>query len=51
VFTRSSRLVSSIVVVPLIAGAHPPLGALYFALDAPCDFAHLEDCLLVRIRV
>ncbi|KAI8462305.1 MAG: kinase-like domain-containing protein [Monoraphidium minutum] len=46
VFTRSSELVASIVVVPLIAGDNEPLGALYFALDAPCEFANIQDTLL-----
>ncbi|KIY95513.1 hypothetical protein MNEG_12448, partial [Monoraphidium neglectum] len=46
IFTRASRVVSSIVVVPLIAGDAPPLGALYFALDTPCEFANIQETLL-----
>lgn len=46
IFTRSSRLVSSIVVVPLIAGDAAPLGGLYFCLDSPCEFANIQDTLL-----
>jgi hypothetical protein len=49
IFTRASRVVSSIVVVPLIAGDAPPLGALYFALDTPCEFANIQETLLVRV--
>jgi hypothetical protein len=47
VFTRSSQLVSSIVVVPLIAGDGPALGGLYFTFNSPCDFMHIQDTLLV----
>jgi hypothetical protein len=49
IFTRSSRLVSSVVVVPLVAGDEPPLGGLYFALDTPCEFVNIQDTLLVRL--
>lgn len=41
-------MVASIVVVPLLAGGGAPLGALYFTLAAPCEFANLQDTLLVR---
>ena len=53
VFSRSSGLVSSIVVVPLFAaaaageGAAGPLGGMYFSLDTPCDFESFRDVLLV----
>lgn len=47
VFTRSTELVSAIVVVPLVACDSEPLGGLYFALDAPCEFSNIQDTLLV----
>jgi hypothetical protein len=48
IFTRASRLVSSVVVVPLVVGDEAPLGGLYFALDTPCEFVNISDTLLVR---
>jgi hypothetical protein len=50
VFTHASDLVSSVVVVPLMAG-EAALGALYFTQDSPCDFSNIQDALLVRRRV
>jgi hypothetical protein len=49
IFSRASRIVSSVVVLPLVAGDAddaPPLGGLYFALDAPCEFSNVQDVLL-----
>ncbi|KAI8470520.1 MAG: kinase-like domain-containing protein [Monoraphidium minutum] len=51
VFSRAAERVSSIVVVPLIPSAGPPLGGLYFALDAPCDFEHFQETLLAERRL
>jgi uncharacterized protein YigA (DUF484 family) len=49
VFTRSSELVSSVVVVPLVpAGGAAPLGALYYTSTSPCEFTNIQDTLLVR---
>lgn len=49
IFTRASELVSSLVVVPLLANdpSSGALGAIYFALDSPCDFDNIQDALLV----
>jgi hypothetical protein len=50
IFTRACDLVASIVVVPLIGdGGAPPLGALYWALDNPCEFGNVQETLLVRL--
>jgi len=46
VFTRISEMVSSIVVVPLIPSDQQPLGALYYTLTTPCEFANIQDTLL-----
>jgi hypothetical protein len=46
VFTPASQLVSALVVVPLCDAAPPPLGGIYFALDAPDDFAQLQAPIL-----
>ncbi|KIZ06401.1 putative serine/threonine-protein kinase pats1 [Monoraphidium neglectum] len=48
IFTRASELVSSLVVVPLLAPEDEgtPLGAVYFALDHPCEFENMQDTLL-----
>lgn len=51
IFTRGSDMVASIVVIPLISGNDKALGGMYFALDAPCSFEHLQDTLLVSHRV
>lgn len=48
VFSRSSDLVSSIVVVPLMVAGRC-LGGLYFALDSPCSFENIQELLLVRM--
>jgi hypothetical protein len=45
VFTHASHMVSSVVVVPLLA-ADRAFGALYFTQDAPCDFVNIQDALL-----
>ena len=45
VFTPASQLVSSLVVVPF-CDASPALGGIYFALDAPDDFAQLQAPIL-----
>lgn len=47
IFTRSSDLVASIVVVPLLVGG-TPLGGIYFALETPHSFENLQNTLLVR---
>jgi len=47
VFTQPSQLVSSLVVVPLVHGDDPPLAALYLTLEAPNDFAEVQQPLLV----
>jgi len=50
IFTRASEVVSSLVVIPLLASdpSVGALGALYFAHDSPCEFEHIQDVLLVR---
>jgi len=47
VFTQPSQLVSSLVVVPLVHGDRPPLAALYLTMEAPNDFANIQEPLLV----
>lgn len=48
VFTHSSALVSSVVVVPLLRSDDgAAIGALYFTQAAPCDFDNIQDALLV----
>ena len=48
IFTSSSAMVASLVVLPLIPGCGaPPLGGLYYASHNPVDFAHMQDTLLV----
>jgi len=61
VFSRSSDLVSSVVVLPLLVSSSPnmaegtpdqaPLGGLYFALGSSCDFENLRDALLGFVHV
>ncbi|KAI8469487.1 MAG: hypothetical protein J3K34DRAFT_459366 [Monoraphidium minutum] len=45
VFTHTSHMVSSLVVVPLLVDDRA-LGALYFTQDTPCDFSNIQDALL-----
>lgn len=40
---------SSVVVVPLIADREAALGAMYFTLETPCEFVHIQDTLLVCV--
>jgi hypothetical protein len=49
IFSRSSDLVASIVVVPLLVEGRA-LGGMYFALDSPCSFEDMQDALLVGSR-
>jgi hypothetical protein len=51
-FTRSSQLVASIVVIPLMARSDAPvLGGLYFTFNVPCDFLQIQETVLVRSAV
>jgi hypothetical protein len=66
VFSRSSDLVASVVVLPLFLAdddgdeeeggtdgspdAEVPYGGIYFAVESGCDFENLRDPLLVRGR-
>ncbi|KAI8469616.1 MAG: hypothetical protein J3K34DRAFT_521983 [Monoraphidium minutum] len=45
VFTHAAETVASLVVVPLLVGG-AALGAVYFTLDKPCDFANIQEALL-----
>lgn len=45
-FSPCSGLVASVVLIPLVAGPEGPFGALYFALDKPCDFEAPRDTML-----
>jgi hypothetical protein len=47
VFTQPGRLVSSLVVVPLVNGDDMPLAAIYLTLEAPNDFSEVQKPLLV----
>jgi hypothetical protein len=47
VFTQPARLVSSLVVVPLVHGEDMPLAAFYLTLEAPNDFQEIQKPLLV----
>lgn len=52
IFTSSSTMVASLVVLPLIPGCGaPPLGGLYYASPTPVDFANMQDTLLVGRRL